>query len=77
MRTFKSQIDGIIFYPQLVAATSVMLYSLWVGYVVLWILSMLWTVFLIAKIIGTEYVILDEWVRFVFGRATSLPVVSR
>ena len=35
MRTFKSQIDGIIFYPQLVAATSVMLYSLWVGYVVL------------------------------------------
>ena len=57
MRTFKSQIDGIIFYPQLVAATSVMLYSLWVGYVVLWILSML---FLIAKIIGTEYVILDD-----------------
>ena len=60
MRTFKSQIDGIIFYPQLVAATSVMLYSLWVGYVVLWILSMLWAVFLIAKIIGTEYVILDD-----------------
>ena len=58
MRTFKSQIDGIIFYPQLVAATFVMLYSLWVGYVVLWILSMLWAVFLIAKIIGTEYVIL-------------------
>ena len=60
MRTFKSQIDGIIFYPQLVAVTSVMLYSLWVGYVVLWILSMLWAVFLIAKIIGTEYVILDD-----------------
>ena len=60
MRTFKSQIDGIIFYPQLVAATFVMLYSLWVGYVVLWILSMLWAVFLIAKIIGTEYVILDD-----------------
>ena len=71
MRTFKSQIDGIIFYPQLVAATSVMLYSLWVGYVVLWILSMLWAVFLIAKIIGTTMV------RFVFGRATSLLVVSR
>lgn len=60
MRTFKSRIDGIIFYPQLVAATAVMLYSLWVGYVVLWILSMLWAVFLIAKIIGTEYAILDD-----------------
>ena len=34
--------------------------ALWVGYVVLWILSMLWAVFLIAKIIGTEYVILDD-----------------
>lgn len=55
MRTFKSQIDGIIFYPQLVAATSVMLYSLWVGYVVLWILSMLWAVFLIAKIGTIKY----------------------
>lgn len=55
MRTFKSRIDGTSFYSLLAVATAAMLYCLWVGYVVAWVVCMLGAVFLIARITGTEY----------------------
>ena len=60
MRTFKSEIDGTSFYSLLAVATTAMLYCLWVGYVVAWVLCMLGAVFLIARITGTEYRFLDD-----------------
>lgn len=60
MRTFKSRIDGTPFYSLLVVTTAGMLYCLWVGYVVAWVLCMLGAVFLIARITGTEYRFLDD-----------------
>lgn len=60
MRTFKSGIDGTAFYSLLAVATAAMLYCLWVGYVVAWVVCMLGAVFLIARITGTEYRFLDD-----------------
>mgnify|MGYP002536381391 CR=1 FL=1 len=60
MRTFKSGIDGTSFYSLLAVATAAMLYCLWVGYVVAWVVCMLGAVFLIARITGTEYRFLDD-----------------
>lgn len=60
MRTFKSRIDGTSFYSLLAVATAAMLYCLWVGYVVAWVVCMLGAVFLIARITGTEYRFLDD-----------------
>lgn len=60
MRTFKSRIDGTAFYSLLVVVTAGMLYCLWVGYVVAWVVCMLGAVFLIARITGTEYRFLDD-----------------
>lgn len=60
MRTFKSEIDGTSFYSLLAVATAAMLYCLWVGYVVAWVVCMLGAVFLIARITGTEYRFLDD-----------------
>ena len=52
MRTFKSRIDGSAVYSLLAVTTAGMLYCLWVGYVVAWVLCMLGAVFLIARITG-------------------------
>lgn len=60
MRTFKSEIDGTSFYSLLAVATAAMLYCLWVGYVVAWVVCMLGAVFLIARITCTEYRFLDD-----------------
>lgn len=60
MRTFKSGIDGTSFYSLLAVATAAMLYCLWVGYVVAWVVCMLGAVFIIARITGTEYRFLDD-----------------
>lgn len=60
MRTFKSGIDGTAFYSLLAVMTAAMLYCLWVGYVVAWVVCMLGAVFLIARITGTEYRFLDD-----------------
>ena len=60
MRTFKSGIDGTSFYSLLAVMTAAMLYCLWVGYVVAWVVCMLGAVFLIARITGTEYRFLDD-----------------
>lgn len=60
MRTFKSEIDSTSFYSLLAVATAAMLYCLWVGYVVAWVVCMLGAVFLIARITGTEYRFLDD-----------------
>lgn len=60
MRTFKSRIDGSAVYSLLVVTTAGMLYCLWVGYVVAWVVCMLGAVFLIARITGTEYRFLDD-----------------
>lgn len=60
MRTFKSGIDGTAFYSLLAVMTAAMLYCLWVGYVVAWVMCMLGAVFLIARITGTEYRFLDD-----------------
>lgn len=60
MRTFKSEIDGTSFYSLLAVATAAMLYCLWVGYVMAWVVCMLGAVFLIARITGTEYRFLDD-----------------
>lgn len=60
MRTFKSEIEGTAFYLLLVVTTAGMLYCLWVGYAVAWVLCMLGAVFLIARITGTEYRFLDD-----------------